>query len=131
MPPPDERHTLKIHGQRMPCLSGSSISGRKKRSDDRPVDRSLGDVARLQHQIFALSYRLSRSRLSDEQIGSFAFQKRRNYSIDRRMDLVRDRLAASEQAVTTPLYWAWTGAFGPNSEWSPFIPNKQYLVCRP
>ena len=37
-----------------------------------------------------------------------------NYSIERRMVLVRDRWVSSEQAVTTPLYWAWTGAFDPN-----------------
>jgi len=53
-------------------------AGKKGQMTDRtPVDRSLGDVARFQRQIFALSYRLSRSRLSDEQIGVFAFQKRR------------------------------------------------------
>ena len=67
------------------------------------------------------------ARQSDEQIGSFTFQKRRNYSIERRMVLVRDRWAASEEAVTTPLYWAWTGLFGPNASGARSYPTNNAL----
>src|SRR5271170_4235432 len=82
-------------------------AGKKSQMTAIPFDRSLG--RRGTFPTPNLRVDCPEARQSDEQIGSFAFQKRRNYSIERRMVLVRDRWAASEEAVTTPLYWALTG----------------------